>query len=243
MFGKRLILGGPGVKYTDYVATRWYRSPELLVGDTEYGKGVDIWACGCIFAEILTGNPLFPGDTDIDQLFRIMKIQGIYICNITGPLLKHHMDKFIGNPLYGKVRLPELGKLNSIESQLPYISFQALKMLQTTLIYDPALRATTTELLANSYFHHDSFATRFEGEIRRVCSLELEASNKSRRPKRRKESIKHLDHQRTYIVPHHEAPRTMPAINTKLVYPRQIELKTYGQSLPQKPRKYLLPKI
>ena len=41
-----LMLAGPGAKYTDYVATRWYRAPELLVGDTEYGKAVDIWAAG-----------------------------------------------------------------------------------------------------------------------------------------------------------------------------------------------------
>lgn len=45
---------------TDYVATRWYRSPELLVG-APYSKEVDIWALGCIFAEIIDGNPLFPG--------------------------------------------------------------------------------------------------------------------------------------------------------------------------------------
>jgi cyclin-dependent kinase-like len=70
---------GPGAKYTDYVATRWYRAPELLVGDTEYGKPVDVWATGCIFAEILTGQPLFPGDTDIDQLYRIMKCLGMYL--------------------------------------------------------------------------------------------------------------------------------------------------------------------
>lgn len=58
------------------MATRWYRAPELLVGDTEYGKAVDIWATGCIFAEVLTGQPLFPGDTDIDQLYRIIKCLG-----------------------------------------------------------------------------------------------------------------------------------------------------------------------
>ncbi len=47
---------------------RWYRAPELLVGDCAYGKAVDIWAVGCMFAEITTGQPLFPGDSDIDQV-------------------------------------------------------------------------------------------------------------------------------------------------------------------------------
>ncbi|RKO96408.1 Pkinase-domain-containing protein [Caulochytrium protostelioides] len=81
-FGFARTLAGPGAKYTDYVATRWYRAPELLVGDTEYGRGVDIWALGCIFAELLTGQPLFPGSTDIDQLYRIMRS--------LGPLSAHH---------------------------------------------------------------------------------------------------------------------------------------------------------
>lgn len=48
------LLAGPGAKYTDYVATRWYRSPELLVGDTEYGKAVDVWAAGTIHHHFLT---------------------------------------------------------------------------------------------------------------------------------------------------------------------------------------------
>jgi cyclin-dependent kinase-like len=58
------------------LSKRWYRSPELLVGDVEYGKAVDIWAIGTILAELLTGQPLFPGDTDLDQLYRIMKCLG-----------------------------------------------------------------------------------------------------------------------------------------------------------------------
>lgn len=48
---------GPGENYTDYVATRWYRAPELLVGDTQYGTPVDVWAIGCLFAELIRGDP------------------------------------------------------------------------------------------------------------------------------------------------------------------------------------------
>lgn len=59
---------------TDYVATRWYRAPELLLGSTRYGKPVDMWAIGCIMGEILDGQPLFPGETEIDQLFIIQKV-------------------------------------------------------------------------------------------------------------------------------------------------------------------------
>lgn len=62
--------------YTDYVATRWYRSPELLVGDTQYGPPVDVWAVGCVLAELITGEALWPGRSDIDQLYLIRKTIG-----------------------------------------------------------------------------------------------------------------------------------------------------------------------
>ena len=60
---------------TDYVATRWYRSPELLLGEN-YGKEVDIWAIGCIMGEISDGEALFPGESEIDQLYVIQKVMG-----------------------------------------------------------------------------------------------------------------------------------------------------------------------
>lgn len=70
------LAAGPGAIYTEYVATRWYRAPELLVGDTQYGAPVDVFAVGCVFAEILTGHPLWPGKSDIDQLWHIINTFG-----------------------------------------------------------------------------------------------------------------------------------------------------------------------
>lgn len=66
----RILSPNSKTPLTDYVATRWYRSPELLLGDN-YGKEVDIWAIGCIMGEISDGDPLFPGESEIDQLFCI----------------------------------------------------------------------------------------------------------------------------------------------------------------------------
>lgn len=63
----------PGFNYTDYVSTRWYRAPELLVGDAAYNETVDVWAIGCIFAEIFNGMPLFPGDSDLHTLQLILE--------------------------------------------------------------------------------------------------------------------------------------------------------------------------
>lgn len=71
-----LLSAGPCDYYTDYVATRWYRAPELLVGDTQYGPPVDVWAIGCVFAELLSGIPLWPGKSDMDQLYQIRRTLG-----------------------------------------------------------------------------------------------------------------------------------------------------------------------
>lgn len=68
---------------TGYVATRWYRAPELLLGyslnvndfrSTKYGSSVDIWAIGCLMGELFTGRPVFPGESEIDQLYVILHI-------------------------------------------------------------------------------------------------------------------------------------------------------------------------
>ncbi|KAH8027382.1 hypothetical protein HPB51_005008 [Rhipicephalus microplus] len=66
----------PGENYTDYVATRWYRAPELLVGDTQYGPPVDVWAVGCVAAELMRGEALWPGKSDVDQLYLIRRTLG-----------------------------------------------------------------------------------------------------------------------------------------------------------------------
>ncbi len=72
------MTAGAGDEYTDYVATRWYRAPELLVGDTAYGPPVDIWAIGCVFAELISGQALWPGKSDVDQLYLIRKTLGAW---------------------------------------------------------------------------------------------------------------------------------------------------------------------
>ena len=55
---------------------RWYRAPELVVGDVNYGPPVDVWAIGCVFGELLNGQPIWPGKSDVDQLYHIQKTLG-----------------------------------------------------------------------------------------------------------------------------------------------------------------------
>ena len=61
---------------TDYVATRWYRAPEILLGSPVYTKGVDMWAVGCILGEMLNGKPIFPGTSTVNQLEKVLELTG-----------------------------------------------------------------------------------------------------------------------------------------------------------------------
>ncbi|TPX39085.1 hypothetical protein SeLEV6574_g07430 [Synchytrium endobioticum] len=192
-FGFARSLAGPGARYTDYVATRWYRSPELLVGDVEYGKAVDIWATGCILAELTNGQPLFPGDTDVDQLYRIARC--------LGPLCKRHLEVFMRNPMFVGVRVPDGASLGSsnkytLEARLPQLSADGLHWLHSCLQYDPDQRATARQLMAHPFFHADGFADKFESELRRLFDLEIEqnAADKQRRKRKTKQLYDPLAH-------------------------------------------------
>ncbi|CAM2112590.1 unnamed protein product [Caretta caretta] len=157
-FGFARVLAAPGEAYTDYVATRWYRAPELLVGDTKYGKAVDVWAIGCLVTEMLTGEPLFPGDSDIDQLYHIMKCLG----NLT----PRHQELFYKNPLFAGVRLPEVKEVEPLERRYPKLSAAVLDLTKKCLQIDPDKRPSCADLLQCDFFNKDGFAERFAQELR-----------------------------------------------------------------------------
>lgn len=72
-FGLARAIGIPVRTYTHEVVTLWYRSPEILLGSKHYSTAVDIWSVGCIFAEMATKVPLFPGDSEIDEIYKIFR--------------------------------------------------------------------------------------------------------------------------------------------------------------------------
>ena len=75
-FGLAREYGSPLQAYTSIVVTLWYRAPELLLGIKEYSTAIDVWSCGCIFGELLLMNPLFPGESEVDELNKIFKLLG-----------------------------------------------------------------------------------------------------------------------------------------------------------------------
>ncbi|XP_074444711.1 cyclin-dependent kinase-like 2 isoform X4 [Larus michahellis] len=157
-FGFARTIAASGEAYTDYVATRWYRAPELLVGDTKYGKAVDVWAIGALITEMLTGEPLFPGDSDIDQLYHITKC--------LGNLIPRHQELFYKNPLFAGMRLPEVKEAESLDKRYPKLSAAVLDLAKKCLQIDPDKRPSCAELLQCDFFNKDGFAERFAQELK-----------------------------------------------------------------------------
>ncbi|XP_012987888.2 cyclin-dependent kinase-like 2 isoform X2 [Esox lucius] len=157
-FGFARTMAAPGENYTDYVATRWYRAPELLVGDTKYGKAVDVWAIGCLCVEMLTGEPLFPGDSDIDQLYLIIRCLG----NLT----PRHKELFYENPVFSGVNLPEVSDREPLGQRYPKLSATTRDLTQTCLQTDPDRRPHCSDLLEHQLFTNDGFHLRFLQELK-----------------------------------------------------------------------------
>jgi len=120
----------PGVAITDYVSTRWYRSPELLLGSSHYGKEVDMWAIGCIMAELIDGAPLFPGESDLDQLYVVQRM--------LGPITAEHQHAFLRNPRFAGLKFPDMSRPETLERKYAgRLAPDALAFLKALLRWTP----------------------------------------------------------------------------------------------------------
>ncbi|XP_036264743.1 cyclin-dependent kinase 7 isoform X9 [Pipistrellus kuhlii] len=140
-FGLAKSFGSPNRAYTHQVVTRWYRAPELLFGARMYGVGVDMWAVGCILAELLLRVPFLPGDSDLDQLTRIFETLGT-------PTEEQWPDM---------CSLPDFVTFKSFPGvPLPHIFSAAgddlLALIQGLFLFNPCTRITATQALKTKYF-------------------------------------------------------------------------------------------
>ena len=131
---------------TDYVATRWYRSPELLLSNGIYGPEVDYWAIGCIMGELADGNPMFPGENEVDQLECIIKILG----NLPQDLV----NMFYENPIYnGKELFKVNNRTESLERRyMGKLGPTAIDFLKGLLQLDPNKRLNGETVFRHKYF-------------------------------------------------------------------------------------------
>ena len=130
--------------YTAQVATRWYRAPELLYCASKYDEGVDLWAVGCIFGELLNKSPLFAGDTDIEQLSLVIRALGTP-SEATWPSLTELPD-------YNKIEFPFYEPI-PFDELVPDACNEAVKLIELFLVYRSDKRIRAKDALLHPYFY------------------------------------------------------------------------------------------
>lgn len=142
-FGLARVAPLDGGSITQQVMTRWYRAPEILYGARRYGHAIDLWAAGCIFGELLTHGPLFPGTSDIDQLYRVL--------HAFGTPTEDSWPGLGSLPDFNKISFPEMPP-RPLEELVPDAPQEALSLLARMLVLNPAERITAVEALKHPYF-------------------------------------------------------------------------------------------
>uniref|UniRef100_A0A8C2P4D7 mitogen-activated protein kinase n=1 Tax=Capra hircus TaxID=9925 RepID=A0A8C2P4D7_CAPHI len=134
---------------TGYVATRWYRAPEIMLNWMHYSQTVDIWSVGCIMAELLQGKALFPGSDYIDQLKRIMEVVGTPSPEVLAKISSEHARTYIQS-------LPPMPQ-KDLRSIFHGANPLAVDLLGRMLVLDSDQRVSAAEALAHAYFsqYHD----------------------------------------------------------------------------------------
>lgn len=128
---------------TEYVVTRWYRAPELLLSCAEYNHQVDVWSVGCVFAELLGRKPLFPGKDYVHQLNLITKIIGTPSESELGFVSSEKAKRYM-------MSLPRSERVN-FQELWPEANPIAIDLLNRMLTFDPSKRITVEECLSHSY--------------------------------------------------------------------------------------------
>ncbi|RZF33801.1 hypothetical protein LSTR_LSTR013689 [Laodelphax striatellus] len=171
--------------FTEYISTRWYRSPECLLTCGYYDSKMDIWSVGCVFFELLTLKPLFPGSNELDQISRIHLILGTPSQVLLNKFRKHKSQNI-------DVIFPQRSG-TGLNCLLPNVSDSGRDILKNMLTYDPRIRSSAARLLDNRYFNDLRDADNIRRKMSSNSSMHSERSNpvllsfmateKRRRPK------------------------------------------------------------
>ncbi|XP_034562725.1 serine/threonine-protein kinase MAK isoform X1 [Notolabrus celidotus] len=129
--------------YTDYVSTRWYRAPEVLLRSSTYSSPIDLWAVGCIMAELYTLRPLFPGNSEVDEIFKI--------CQVLGTVKKADWPEGYQLASAMNFRFPQCVP-TPLKTLIPNASNEAITLMKDMLQWDPKKRPTAVQALRYPYF-------------------------------------------------------------------------------------------
>ncbi|XP_010884072.2 serine/threonine-protein kinase MAK isoform X2 [Esox lucius] len=156
--------------YTDYVSTRWYRAPEVLLRSSIYSSPIDMWAVGCIMAELYTLRPLFPGNSEVDEIFKI--------CQVLGTVKKCDWPE--GHQLASAMnfRFPQCVPTH-LKTLIPNASTEAISLMKDLLMWDPKKRPTALQALRYPYFKVGQVLGPRPGSELRKATLRTQSSASS----------------------------------------------------------------
>ncbi|XP_046599287.1 glycogen synthase kinase-3 beta isoform X3 [Neodiprion lecontei] len=137
---KHLVKGEPNVSY---ICSRYYRAPELIFGAIDYTTKIDVWSAGCVLAELLLGQPIFPGDSGVDQLVEIIKVLGT-------PTREQIREM---NPNYTEFKFPQIKSHPWQKVFRARTPPEAMELVARLLEYTPSLRMTPLQACAHSFFN------------------------------------------------------------------------------------------
>ncbi|KAI8998965.1 Pkinase-domain-containing protein [Trametes punicea] len=140
-FGSAKILV-PGEPNVSYICSRYYRAPELIFGATNYTTNIDIWSTGCVMAELMLGQPLFPGESGIDQLVEIIKVLGTP---------SREQIKTM-NPNYMEHKFPQIKPHPFSKVFRPRTAPEAIDLVSKLLEYTPEARLSAVEAMCHPFF-------------------------------------------------------------------------------------------
>ncbi|XP_005398890.1 PREDICTED: serine/threonine-protein kinase MAK isoform X2 [Chinchilla lanigera] len=181
--------------YTDYVSTRWYRAPEVLLRSSVYSSPIDVWAVGSIMAELYTLRPLFPGTSEVDEIFKI--------CQVLGTPRKSDWPEGYQLASSMNFRFPQCVPIN-LKTLIPNASSEAIHLMMEMLNWDPKKRPTASQALKHPYFQ--------VGQVLGPSSNHLESKQslkKQLQPVESKPSSAELE------------PKTLPDVIDQTVTPSQ----------------------
>ena len=134
---------GPAPVLTDYVATRWYRAPEILLGSTRYTRGVDMWAVGAILGEMINGRPVFPGTSTMNQIERIVEVTNMPTAADVAAIASPYAGTMLESlpAMHYKV----LGEV------FPTASAEAIDLLRSCFYFNPDVSATCVSACVSTF--------------------------------------------------------------------------------------------
>lgn len=194
--------------YTNRVITIWYRSPELLLGETQYGPAVDIWSAACVMIEIFTRHAIFPGDGgEINQLDKIY--------NVLGTPTRSEWPGLVEMAWFELLRPTERRPNTFSEKYQERLTPDAFELLQAMFMYDPAKRPTAGDVLEHPYFTTEEPAPRqaielkdLEGDWHEFESKALRKENERKNQEARR-AVRMEEHEREKAKRRASGPATV----------------------------------